>query len=632
MPMPEILNVLLIEGQGGVARSLLSGRTGMTVTWVERMADAASSAIRASSGFSALLIDSFLPDAEGLDAYRRAAVLMPGVPVVVLHSDGDGAFAEAVLSEGAQACLDKQGLDYKALAQALRQAVHRGRAEARRFRALFDSAPVGILIAAGRRVLSANPAAMELIGRGESDFARHSILEFFPEACRPMLEKALDAGAGTVPEARFTAGLIRPEGDSVDCRVFVTRTMLNEAPAVALYLAPLDAADRADGALPHRARKMQALGRLSAGVAHDFNNLLTTINGYSEHLQTLPGADGGIASGLKAIRKAGEAAAGISRNLMAFSHGGGGDMRPVKVDDAVREAVPSLRSLLGERVELVVKAGAGDACARLEAGGLETMLIRLCENACEAMGGAGVLTVCTETAEEGHSEAFTHLAPGRGPHIVLSVEDTGGGMDPETLERLFEPFHSAKRGGRGSGLGLAGVYGVVSRAGGGISVTSNPGQGSRFRIFLGMLPSGQAIQAPSAGPAWAARKNRETVLVVEDDANLREMVVAVLSRYGFAVLESPSAEEALAGVEDRPESVDLVVTDVMLRGESGHEMAAALQALKPGLRTVFISGYSLDSLAERGILVPADAFLEKPFSPAQLAAKVRAVLDTARKA
>jgi PAS domain S-box-containing protein len=629
--MPEILNVLLIEGPGGIARPLLAGRAGISVTWVERVADAASSAIRASSGFSVLLIDSMLSDAEGLDAFRRAAASMPGVPVVVLHDEGDGAFAEAILSEGAQACLGKKGLDGDALALALRQAVLRGRAEARRFRALFDSAPVGILIAAGRRVLTANPAAMALFGRGESDFARRSILEFFPEADRPALERALDAGAGTFPEARFTAWLIRPEGDSVRCRVFVTRTTLNDAPAVAVYLAPLEAPDREDGALLHRDRKMQALGRLSAGVAHDFNNLLTTINGYSEHLQTLPGADGSIASGLKAIRKAGEAAAGISRNLMAISHGGSGELRPVKVDETVRGLLPALRGLLGERLELVVKAGAGDACARLEAGELESMLTRLCENAREAMGEAGILTLSTETIEVGPSHAFTHLAPARGPHVVLSVEDTGGGMDPETLERLFEPFHSTKRGGRGSGLGLATVYGIVRRAGGGLSVTSNPGQGTGFRIFLGMLPSVQAAQPHAAGPSWASRKNRETVLVVEDDANLREMVVAVLSRYGFAVLESPSAEEALACVENRPESVDLVVTDVMLRGESGHELAAALQTLKPGLRTLFISGYSLDSLSDRGILVPADAFLEKPFSPAQLAAKVRAVLDTARK-
>jgi CheY-like chemotaxis protein len=235
--------------------------------------------------------------------------------------------------------------------------------------------------------------------------------------------------------------------------------------------------------------------------------------------------------------------------------------------------------------------------------------------------------------------SFSHLAPAPAPGgpIVISVQDNGIGMSPETLECLFEPFYTTKRGGRGTGLGLAAVYGIVSQAGGGITVSSAPGQGSRFRIHLACesvaeANGGPVASAPAVEQGWKPQPNRETILVVEDEPSLREMIVAILERYGFALLEAASADEAMEIVTENPEGVDLVVTDVMLRGEGGHELAESLQSLKPGLRTVFISGHSLESLADRDIILPADAFLEKPFSPSELAAKVRSVLDAARKA
>ncbi|MDB5047505.1 MAG: multi-sensor hybrid histidine kinase [Fibrobacteres bacterium] len=650
MTMPENLSILLIESRGGIARALLSAQTGFTLTHADRMAKAGilASQARASGGFSLVLIDLTLPDSKGIESYRRASALLPGVPVVALYRGENPAFAETIISEGAQACLDMDGLDGGALAQALRQAVLRSRAEARRFRALFDSAPIGILLAAGRRVIMANPAALEILGRTESDLTRQSVLDFFPASSRPLLEKALDAGAGEIQETRFSAGLVRPGADFIRCRVFITGAVLNDAPAVALYLASMDeketAADSADespesGGLTHsehvrQSRKMEALGRLAGGVAHDFNNLLTAINGYSEHLLTLPGAEGPIASGLKAIRRAGETAAAMTRSLMSFSRSEGAEARPVRVDAAIREMEPMLERLIGSGIEFLIKPGAADATVRMEPGQLEQLILNLCVNARDAMADGGVLTLATKVVEVEASDVFTHLASGQGTHVSISVEDTGIGMGPEILECLFEPFYTTKRGGRGTGLGLATVYGMVSQAGGGISVTSTPGEGSRFRIFLARdaaLAGPESPDSPVQDAEWKPQPNRETVLVVEDEPSLREMIMTILGRYGFAVLEASSAAEAMDLVEERPDTVDLVVTDVMLRGEGGHELAESLQSIKPGLRTIFISGHSLESLADRDIIVPADAFLEKPFSPAQLAAKVRTVLDTARK-
>ncbi len=661
MTAPETLSILLIEGRNGIARALLSSQAGFTLAHADRLAKVGNLAAQAGfpGNYAAILIDPDLPDSHGLESYRRTTALFPGVPVVVLsrsagsaqakpasgQTDADAAtsgsaFAETVISEGAQACLTKDGLDGGALAQAVRQAVLRSRAESRRFRTLFDSAPIGILLAAGRRVMMANPAALEILARSESDLARDSVLDFFPASARSILEKALDAGPDGTGDAHFTADLIKSAGRTIRCRVSVTSAVLNDAPAVALYLAAMDGEEEEEAQEDSPARrndfrqgrKMEALGRLAGGVAHDFNNLLTAINGYSEHLLTLPGLDGKIATGLKAIRRAGETAAGMTRSLMSFSRSESPEAKAINVDRVVREMEPMLHRLIGAEVNFRLKLDAGKAAARLEPGQLEQMILNLCVNARDAMPEGGAITLATGVVEVEAAAAFTHLASGLGPHIAISIEDNGCGMGPETLECIFEPFYTTKRGGRGTGLGLATVYGIVSQAGGGISVTSIPGEGTRFGIFLARDAAEEIRETVPPEPAWKGGDGSETVLVVEDEPSLREMIIAILTRYGFATLEASSAAEAMDIVEQRPQAVDLVVTDVMLRGEGGHELAESLQAVKPGLRTIFISGHSLESLADRDIFLPAEAFLEKPFSPAQLAAKVRSVLDLAREA
>jgi signal transduction histidine kinase/ActR/RegA family two-component response regulator len=664
MTVAENLNILLIEGGNGIARALLSRQTGFTLTHADRVDRATkasgSSQVSGVGGYAAILIDLSLSDFQPGESFRRVSALFPGLPVVALQAGEDPAqpesdaaavasLAEAIIAEGAQACLPKDGLDGRALALALRQAVLRGRAEARRFRIWFDSAPIGILLAAGRRILMANPAALRILGleEKENDFSRRSVLDFFPPQVRPELERALDAEAADLADSHFTVDLIQSAGSAVRCRISIAGATLNNSPAVALYLVatetapaavpasdPVRAVPEAEQEHRRQARKMEALGRLAGGVSHDFNNLLTAINGYSEHLLSMPGVEGPLASGLKAIRRAGETAATLTRNLMSFSRSESAEARAIPVDEAIREMTPMLQNLLGARVEFRLALEAGKAAARMEPGQLEQMILNLCVNAGEAMAGSGALTIATDIVSVQTEADFTHLGSGLGEYIAISVEDTGVGMAPETLESLFEPFYTTKQGGRGTGLGLATVYAIVSQASGGIKVTSILGEGTRFRIYLARNAVEAAPRNPAQTPAsaWQGRAiSSETVLVVEDEPSLREMLIAILSRYGFTVLEAASAGEAMDIVTDRPEAVDVVVTDVMLRGEGGHELAESLQAIKPGLRMVFISGHSLETLAERDIILPAEAFLEKPFSPAQLAAKVRSVLDTARK-
>lgn len=655
----ETLGILIIEGKSGLARALLAGRPGFRIVHAERMAKAEALAIpaRAAGGFAAIVIDLSLPDCQGREAYRRAAALLPGTPMVALLRDAEPDLAETLIAEGAQACLEHEGLDGSALASAVRQAVARRRAELKRFRSLFDAAPMGILLAAGRRVLLANAAAQEILGYDEEGFAAFSVLEPFPPAARPILEGALDAPAPA--DARFSADLVRRDGSLARCRVHMAAATLNDAPVAALFLTPLAGEDAAspgaasDGAShtgpARQARKMEALGRFAEGVAHDFANLLTAINGHSEHLLTLSGGAGPLAGGLRSIHRAGEQAADLARKLHSLTGADGGEAAPVAVDAALRDMEPVLRRMLGPEIDLRMEARAGAAAVMLEPGRLDQIILSLCANARDAMPQGGVLRVAAEAVEIDPATRFTHLAAGPGPAVAIRVEDEGSGMGPETLERLFEPFYSTKRGGRGKGTSLTAVYGIVEKAGGGIEVESAPGSGSRFRVLFPRVavPAAQAeaglasagatakatepARAPQAAPDPSAPEGA-TVLVVEDEPSLREMIQAILARSGYAVLAAGSVEEAERIAAERGGEIDLIVTDVMLRGDEGGDgLAARLQTLRPGLRALFISGHPLEILAERGIHVPEDAFLEKPFTPSRLALRVRALLEASRK-
>jgi hypothetical protein len=343
-----------------------------------------------------------------------------------------------------------------------------------------------------------------------------------------------------------------------------------------------------------------------------------------------------MARGLHAIRKAGEAAAALTRGLLAFGHPAGEAGR-VPVDRSLDDLAPMLGALLGGTIQLRVRPGAAGAAALLEGGRMEEILLALCARAKEDLPRGGTVSLATGTAASAEGAAFTHLAPAApGPFVVLSVRDNGAGMPAEALERVFEPYSAAGKDS-GAGHALASVYGLVRRAGGGISAESRPGEGSVFRVWLPLAgsPASEAERgAAPAAPEGAGRgeevgapgPSARTVLVVEDDPALRDMLRAVFERYGYAVLGaagSGEAEETVAAMAAPP---DLVVSDVLLHDGLGTEMGSRLRAARPSLRLLFISGHSLDTLADQGIHVLPEEFLEKPFTPARLADRARELL------
>ncbi len=374
-----------------------------------------------------------------------------------------------------------------------------------------------------------------------------------------------------------------------------------------------------------QAQKMEAVGRLAGGVAHDFNNLLTVINGFSEAMLLDTGPDDPRRDALVSVIDAGRRAADLTQQLLAFSRKAIVKPELVDLNERVESIGRMLRRLIGEDVILVTRLTPSLSRVMIDPSQLEQVLMNLAVNARDAMPRGGTLTIETRDVTLGADDDETRgdLAPG--PYARLSVSDTGLGMSGDVRERVFEPFFTTKDFGKGTGLGLATVFGVVKQAGGHIRVESEVGRGSAFVVLLPAHrnPPRTSRRAVEVG----APRGSETVLLVEDEDGVRRLARVVLERQGYAVLDASSASEALKILDARGGAIDLLVTDVVMPQMDGRELADAVRARSPSTRVLFMSGYMDDAVMRHGVGALSEAFLQKPFTPAMLARKVREVLD-----
>jgi signal transduction histidine kinase len=377
-------------------------------------------------------------------------------------------------------------------------------------------------------------------------------------------------------------------------------------------------------------QKMEAVGRLAGGVAHDFNNLLTAIIGYAELIATRTSSNSLAKQNAELIRKAGEQAAALTRQLLAFSRKQILQPKVIDLNTLVVEMERLLRRVIGERFDLQSHPNAKNGRVKADPSQLEQVVLNLGVNARDAMPRGGKLIIRTENVTLDRAEAAqlsTALRPGE--YVMLSVTDTGAGMDEETMSHIFEPFFTTKGPGKGTGLGLATVYGIVSQTGGGISVESDPGKGSVFRIYL---PVETAPVDYSRVPLAPIEKsdNFETVLVVEDEEIVRELVCEVLEHQGYNVLCAADGVEAMELAADFDGDIHLLVTDVIMPQMNGHELAAKLSAIRPDMKVLYVSGYSDNDIGDHGSLDPRHELLQKPFTPQTLARKIRDVIREGR--
>jgi two-component system cell cycle sensor histidine kinase/response regulator CckA len=375
----------------------------------------------------------------------------------------------------------------------------------------------------------------------------------------------------------------------------------------------------------HQAQKMEAVGRLAGGVAHDFNNLLTVILGYSNLLLDQLDESHVLYQEVDEIKRAADRAATLTQQLLTFSRKQVLSLRPVDLNHVLAEQADMLRRLIGEDIELSMKLADGLAQTRVDPGQVEQVVMNLAANARDAMPQGGRLSIETANVDLDNAYARTRAVQ-PGPYIMLAVTDTGQGMDAATQARLFEPFFTTKEPGKGTGLGLSSVYGIVRQCGGSIFVYSEPGRGSSFKIFLPRVES-EAAERPGKPPPERARGD-EAVVVVEDEPMVKNLVSEVLRKYGYQVTEFANGREALARVKRSAVPFHLLVTDVVMPGMSGIELARQLALGRPGMRILFLSGYTDDLVGRQGALQPGRGFLQKPFTPDTLLRKVRELLDT----
>ena len=394
-----------------------------------------------------------------------------------------------------------------------------------------------------------------------------------------------------------------------------------------------EARSRFDDVTEHRrleeqlrhAQKMEAIGRLAGGVAHDFNNLLTAIIGFSELVLARMRSDDPMRGNLEEIRKAADRATALTRQLLAF--GKRQVMRPrvLDVNAVVADLDRLLRRLIGEDVALATRAAPEPALVLADPGQLEQVIVNLVVNARDAMPTGGAVTIETATVDLDEDAATGPSGAKPGPYVRLSVGDTGIGMDAATQAHLFEPFFTTKMSGKGTGLGLSTVYGIVTQSGGHIAVDSEPGRGAVFLIYLPQV-LGVAEAVEGARPAAGPLDGSETILIVEDEDGVRALVRHVLAQRGYTMLEASSQCEA-----DRVEAghrgvIDLLVTDVVMPGVRGPELAKRMLDRRPGLKVLYMSGYSEEMMASGDLAAAGVAFLQKPFTPTELAGKIREVL------
>jgi len=378
-----------------------------------------------------------------------------------------------------------------------------------------------------------------------------------------------------------------------------------------------------------QAQKMEVVGRLAGGVAHDFNNLLCVILSYAEMIDDELAPDAPVRADVKEIRTAGVRARDLVRQLLAFSRQQVFDAKILDLNEVVVGAEKMLRRLLGEDIELTTVLAPGLWHVRADPGQVEQIVLNLAVNARDAMPDGGRLTVTSANVEleSAHARSLGDVAPG--PYVSLSVADSGVGMDPATLSRIFEPFFTTKEQGQGTGLGLASVFGIVKQSRGHIEVASEPGKGATFTLYFPRV-SGAADRETDAASDLDARGGDETVLLVEDDDQVRAVARGILRNRGYVVLEASNPGEALLIVEQHQGTIHLLLSDVVMPRMNGRQLAERLATARPEMRVLFMSGYTGDASMQESIASSGTPFLQKPFTPASLARKVREALHGRR--
>jgi two-component system cell cycle sensor histidine kinase/response regulator CckA len=500
--------------------------------------------------------------------------------------------------------------------------------------ALLGSAGQAILAVDSRgTIVLANGRAADLFGYSRQELLGAPMDILLPESRRGAHEnqrgdyfarpRVRPMGIGMDLVAR------RKDGAEFPVEVSLSHIQTNEGDFAIAFISDISRRKLLEQQLLH-AQKMEAVGRLAGGVAHDFNNMLTVISGYTRMiLDDLPPGDP-LRDSAEEVRIAADRAAALTNQLLAFSRRQ--LMRPqaLNVNETLTNIENMLRRLIGEDLALSLSLAPDLGNIRADPSHIEQAIVNLVVNARDAMPSGGRVAIETANVQLDSIYARTHLGVHPGEFVMIAVTDTGHGMDAETRQHIFEPFFTTKGKGKGTGLGLATVYGMVKQCGGDIWVYSEQEKGTAFKLYFPRIA--EASAGKGGRPEAAMAHGDETILVVEDEAAVRDLSVKILSHLGYRVLSAASGQEALEIATANQEFISLLLTDVVMPGMSGKQLADQLLPMRPGMKVLFLSGYTENTIINHGVLEPGVDFLPKPFSREALAGKIREVLSGIRKA
>jgi PAS domain S-box-containing protein len=491
------------------------------------------------------------------------------------------------------------------------------------FRAMMDLAPFGVAVSRGANMVYVNNAFGAMLGYEAVELMGKSHLDVLPPDEKRKVGERIKANAeNTEHVSRSDVRLMRKDGSIINVHVTGFSIHFDGAGASMAVFENVGEKRRLEEQL-RQSQKMEAVGRLAGGVAHDFNNLLTAILGHAELLQQSLPAGSVPRRQAEQIHKAASRGSTLTGQLLAFSRKQVMQPRVLDLNAVVSGMAAMLHRLIGEDVELLEYLHPSLWRVKADPGQLEQVLMNLTVNARDAMPGGGRVIVHTRNVTLG-DESPLGLPPGR--YVMLEVSDSGHGMSAETRARVFEPFFTTKQRGKGTGLGLATVYGIVTQSGGMVTVESEPDEGASFRVLLPAVDDPLA-RTSTPSETRALQGGQETILLVEDDADVRQFIFDVLGAQGYQVLQAKDGPEAIALVEHHAGPLDLLVTDVVMPRMTGGDVAAKLSAARPSLKVLYISGYPGDTMVRQGKLASELRFLQKPFSVGELAKRVREALD-----
>ena len=631
----EPLTVLVVDDDSALARTLadilrLEGYEPRTAASGEQGLDVARTM---SDSLALALIDLRLPDMTGLDLINRLREVSASTQVVILTGNAS--------VDSAIGAMREQSLDYlvKPVApdQLLRSVAVAGerwqrkmaeealRKTSERFARVFESvSEIIAIVGADRTIQFASPSVESVLGHDPVSLVGMSVYELVAPEDTARVQQLMNGRMSPTTAFEVKA---RHKDDSFRILEVVANTF-GEHGEGEVVLTARDITERRQLENQYRqSQKMEAVGRLASGVAHDFNNVLTAIAGFSDLLlEDLPGDDP-RREDVAEIRRAVDRGAALSRQLLAFSRQQVLSPQLVNLDALISDMSAMLRRVLGEDIELRFIPCDHDCIVSADPGQLEQVLLNLAVNARDAMPDGGKLTIEVGRVDLDASYAEQHFPVEPGPYVQLSVSDTGLGMDEKTKAHIFEPFFTTKEKGKGTGLRLSTVYGIVKQSGGYVWVYSEPGQGATFKVYLPRVTADKG-RKPRVTPAPnRLPRGSETILLAEDEATVRAVVRQALERQGYVVLEAPNTETAIAFAERHDGAIHMLISDVVMPGLSGRDLADRVRTARPGIKVMFMSGYTDEAVVRHGKLDAGVAYLQKPFGPEALARKVREVLS-----